>query len=80
MQNLFVEIDVDEGHDWDIPDINEGLWHTSFPFCSPGWFCRSPDINCVFCSVVVGLNLLEGDIQQDEVRPAATEDSSLPLE
>lgn len=27
-----VEIDVDEGHDWDILDINEGLWLHLFSF------------------------------------------------
>lgn len=31
-KSVIVEIDVDEGQDWDILDINEGVWLHLFSF------------------------------------------------
>lgn len=60
---MFAETDVDEGHDWDIFNINEGLWthHLGFAFIL---YC----IKCLCSLAGTGLDLLEGDILQEEVR------------
>lgn len=70
---MFAETDADEGHDWDIFNINEGLWTHQLGFAII--------LYCIKClcllSLIVqsnvslagtGLDLLEGDILQEEVR------------
>lgn len=42
-------------------------------FYGTGWFYRSSDPCFKSCPVVAGVDLLEGDIEQDEVRLVASE-------
>lgn len=70
---MFVETDVDEAHDWDILNINEGLWPHLFSLLRHRMVLQILWPFFKSCSVEAGLDLLEGDIQHDKVRLAASE-------
>lgn len=72
---VFLETDVDGGHDWDILSINEGLWLRLFT----GWLRRSSDITFVVCPLEIDMDLLEGDIRLDEVPSVASDESKTSL-
>lgn len=71
IDSLSAETDVDEGQDWDIFNINEGLKAliVLVLFCCVMCLCLWEDFHQLtqFSFAAAGLDLLEGDIEQDQV-------------
>ena len=71
-----IEIDVDAGQDWDILDVNKGLYISLgfyaltkyiFIFISLFWTCLLAEVKKQQHFVTAGLDLLEGDIENVQV-------------